>query len=56
MGLGMRRAAAVKDALVESGVPGDMITVRSFGKDKPIVWGSNPEAWAKNRVSIIRAV
>ena len=56
LGLGMRRAAAVKDALTGSGVPGGMIAVRSFGKDRPIVWGSTPEAWAKNRVAIIRAV
>lgn len=56
LGLGMRRAAAVKDAMIESGIPGGKITIRSFGKDRPIVWGSTPEAWAKNRVAIIRAV
>ena len=56
LGLGMRRAAAVKDSLTGAGVPGGMVSVRSFGKDRPIVWGSTPEAWAKNRVAIIRSV
>ena len=56
MGLGSRRAAAVKDALVAGGIEADRITVRSFGKEKPLIWGSTPDAWAKNRVAIIRQV
>jgi len=56
MGLGMRRSAATKNMLVSAGMDASMISIRSFGKEKPIVWGSTEEAWAKNRVAIIRVV
>lgn len=56
MGLGQRRAMAVRNGLVAAGVPASAISVRSFGKEKTLVWGSNEEAWAQNRVAIIRMV
>lgn len=47
--LSERRAQAVRDYLVEAGVPPDIITVRGWGKSKPLVQGTSPEARAKNR-------
>lgn len=47
--LSERRAQAVRDYLVEAGVSPDIITVRGWGKSKPLVQGTSPEARAKNR-------
>jgi peptidoglycan-associated lipoprotein len=57
LGLGERRANAVRNFLVAHGVPANLITVISYGKDKPIeVRGvgsdSKEEFWRQNRVSI----
>lgn len=54
IGLGMRRASALKTAFVSAGIPENYISVRSFGKESPIAMGSHEEAWAQNRVAIIR--
>jgi len=48
--LGQRRADAAKKALVKLGVNPARIKAVSYGKDKPLVAGSNDKAWAKNRV------
>jgi len=47
--LGERRALAVRELLVASGVPADRIHTVSFGKDKPAEQGHNEAAWGKNR-------
>ena len=52
LALGNRRANAVKSALVAAGVPANRVQTISYGKDRPIVVGSNEAAWAQNRVSI----
>jgi peptidoglycan-associated lipoprotein len=52
LALGNRRANAVKSALVAGGVAANRIQVISYGKDRPIVVGSNEAAWAQNRVGI----
>lgn len=49
LALGERRAKAVMQYLITLGVPADLLTVVSYGKEKPAVEGSNEEAWAKNR-------
>lgn len=49
IGLGERRANAVKEYLVALGVNPARISVTSNGKDAPWVAGSNPDAWAQNR-------
>ncbi len=56
IGLGMRRASAVKKALVAVGIPESKISLRSYGNERPIVLGSDEAAWAQNRVAIIRLV
>ena len=50
--LGERRAQAVKNVLVASGIPASRVSTISYGKERPIVVGSNEEAWAQNRVAI----
>jgi peptidoglycan-associated lipoprotein len=49
LALGNRRAAAVKQYLVEHGIAEARITIVSYGEERPVVRGSTEEAWAKNR-------
>jgi peptidoglycan-associated lipoprotein len=52
LALGNRRANAVKSALVALGIPANRVQTISYGKDRPIVVGSNEAAWAQNRTGI----
>jgi peptidoglycan-associated lipoprotein len=52
LALGQRRAAAVKSVLVALGVRSERVRTISYGKERPIVVGSNEEAYAQNRVGI----
>ena len=52
LALGERRAQAAKNVLVAAGIPASRISTISYGKERPIVVGSNEEAWAQNRVAI----
>jgi peptidoglycan-associated lipoprotein len=49
LGLGERRANAVKNYLVGQGVPANRIKTVSFGKERPVAIGHNDAAWAQNR-------
>jgi peptidoglycan-associated lipoprotein len=49
LGLGERRATAVKAYLVELGVPGDRIVIVSRGKESPFCTESNEACWQQNR-------
>jgi peptidoglycan-associated lipoprotein len=49
IGLGERRAQAVRRALMLQGVRGDQISTVSYGEERPAVSGSDEEAWAMNR-------
>jgi peptidoglycan-associated lipoprotein len=49
LGLGNRRAAAVKTYLVNLGVPEARITVVSKGKEQPFCNEENESCWAQNR-------
>jgi len=49
LALGERRANAVKDYLVASGVSPNRIKTISYGKERPQARGSNEAAWAQNR-------
>jgi len=52
LALGERRASAVKNVLIAAGISASRISTISYGKERPIVVGSNEEAWAQNRVAI----
>ena len=52
--LGHKRAEAVRKQLARMGVDSQRITTKSFGKERPAMRGASPEAWAKNRRTIIR--
>jgi peptidoglycan-associated lipoprotein len=49
LGLGERRANAVRSYLVELGVPGDRVVVVSKGKESPFCTESNEACWQQNR-------
>ncbi|UUX48777.1 peptidoglycan-associated lipoprotein Pal [Nisaea acidiphila] len=49
LALGERRASAVKDYLVALGIDAGRIATISYGKERPVAFGSNEEAWAQNR-------
>ena len=46
---GHLRASAVADYMVANGILGLRIKKVPFGKEKPLLKGSNEEAWSKNR-------
>lgn len=49
LGLADRRAAVVRDFLVQLGVPGDRLRPTSFGKERPQCTESNESCWQLNR-------
>jgi peptidoglycan-associated lipoprotein len=49
IGLGERRAQAVRRALLLQGVREDQITTVSYGEERPALAGSDEAAYAKNR-------
>lgn len=49
IGLGERRAQAVRQAMLLQGVPRDQLSTVSYGEEQPAVTGDDEEAWAMNR-------
>ena len=49
LGLGSRRATAVKTYLVNLGVPAGRVTVVSKGKEQPFCSDANEGCWQQNR-------
>jgi peptidoglycan-associated lipoprotein len=49
LGLGERRANAVKAYLLELGVPASSVTIVSKGKESPFCTESNEACWSQNR-------
>ncbi len=47
--LGMRRASAAKDYMVQQGIDPSRIDIASLGRENPIDPGHDETAWAKNR-------
>jgi peptidoglycan-associated lipoprotein len=47
--LGERRALALRESLINLGVPAERMRTISYGKDRPLEMGHNEEAWSKNR-------
>ena len=49
LALGERRAKAAQQYLITMDVKPDRLSIISYGKEKPIVQGSDEAAWTKNR-------
>ena len=49
MALGMKRANAAKQWLVDNGITESRLTVRSMGEERPTAMGSTEDAWEQNR-------
>jgi peptidoglycan-associated lipoprotein len=49
LGLGDRRASAVKQYLVSLGISAERLSTVSFGKEKPFCMESNEACWQQNR-------
>jgi outer membrane protein OmpA-like peptidoglycan-associated protein len=47
--LGDARAKAAKDYLVQAGIPGDQLSIISYGKDRPVCQEHDEACWQKNR-------
>ncbi|MDX1916914.1 MAG: peptidoglycan-associated lipoprotein Pal [Rickettsiaceae bacterium] len=52
IGLGEKRANAVKEYLLSKGISSDRVEVTSFGKEKPAVLGDTEEAYKMNRRAV----
>jgi peptidoglycan-associated lipoprotein len=52
LAVGARRAEEVRSYLALLGVPGAQLTTLSWGKEKPAVLGTSPEALAQNRRAV----
>ncbi|HPF33894.1 MAG TPA: peptidoglycan-associated lipoprotein Pal [Candidatus Krumholzibacteria bacterium] len=49
LALGEKRAQAVRDYLVNQGVPSSQLRLTSYGEERPFARGGNESAWALNR-------
>ena len=54
--LGEKRAEAIRVQLVRQGIERRRIKTKSFGKERPAMLWASPEAWAKNRRTVIRRI
>jgi len=49
LGLGDRRAKAVRDYLITSGIAASRLGTISYGKERPFAFGHDENAWKQNR-------
>ncbi len=49
LALGENRAKAVKEYLSGLGVESGRVTTISYGKERPVAFGHDEEAWGQNR-------
>jgi peptidoglycan-associated lipoprotein len=49
LGLGDRRAAAVKEYMISLGIPANRLTIVSKGKEQPFCFEENESCWQQNR-------
>ena len=52
LALGARRATAVRNYLVSKGVPETILSVVTYGKERPLKICSDESCWSKNRRAI----
>jgi peptidoglycan-associated lipoprotein len=53
LALGVRRAIALRDALVARGIAADRLSIISYGKERPAIVGSDEAARAENRRAVV---
>ena len=49
LALGEKRAKGVREFLIAQGIDGSRISTISFGKERPVAFGHDEDAWSKNR-------
>lgn len=49
LALGQRRAESVRSFMSGYGITGNRLATLSYGKERPVVEGSNESAWSRNR-------
>ncbi len=49
LALGARRANSTRAYLITQGVEGGRLRTVSYGKERPVALGSDPQAWSQNR-------
>jgi peptidoglycan-associated lipoprotein len=49
LALGEKRAKSVREYLTAQGIEASRVTTISFGKERPVTFGHDEEAWSKNR-------
>jgi peptidoglycan-associated lipoprotein len=49
LALGSRRSNAVRNVLIDEGVDADHLFTVSYGKERPLDYENNEDAWCKNR-------
>ena len=47
--LGQRRAQSIKMFLMNTGISASRLSTISYGEERPVDFGNNESAWAKNR-------
>ena len=52
LALGAKRANAVRDYLIASGINPKRVATISYGKERPVVEGVGPEVWKQNRRAV----
>ncbi len=52
LALGERRANAVRNYLIALGVTASRVSVISYGKERPVVFGTDTQSWAQNRRAV----
>ena len=49
MGLGERRALAIRETLVSQGIDASLIVTQSYGEEKPVAMGHDESSYSQNR-------
>jgi len=49
LALGERRAKSARDYMVNMGVKANRVSTISYGKERPVAFGHDEDAWSKNR-------
>ena len=52
LALGARRASSAREFLVGQGIAPGRIETVSYGKERPVALGSDPQSWAQNRRAV----